>query len=50
VSYVDLRLTRSSSLGDAAGVRLGEPLLDAYLEFRGGAGAGRTRCWLWRST
>jgi integrase/recombinase XerD len=30
---VDLCLTGSSRSGDAAGVRLGEPLLDAYLEF-----------------
>jgi integrase/recombinase XerD len=30
---VDLCLTASSGSGDAAGVRLGEPLLDAYLEF-----------------
>jgi hypothetical protein len=33
MSFVDLCLTRWSSLSDAAGVRLGEPLLDAYLEF-----------------
>ena len=30
---VDLCLTGSSGSGGAAGVRLGEPLLDAYLEF-----------------
>ena len=30
---VDLCLTAWSGSGDAAGVRLGEPLLDAYLEF-----------------
>src|SRR3954451_11722848 len=30
---IDLCLTASSGSGCAAGVRLGEPLLDAYLEF-----------------
>jgi hypothetical protein len=30
---VDLCLTASSGSGGAAGMRLGEPLLDAYLEF-----------------
>ena len=30
---VDVCLTASSGSGGAAGVRLGEPVLDAYLEF-----------------
>jgi site-specific recombinase XerD len=33
MSFVDLCLIRSSSGSDAGGLRLGEPLLDAYLEF-----------------
>jgi len=31
--FVDLCLSSSCSSGGEAGVRLGEPLLDAYLEF-----------------
>jgi integrase/recombinase XerD len=33
MSFVDLCLIRSSSVSDAGGLRLGEPQLDAYLEF-----------------